>query len=221
MATAQVIETGSEYQRLVIPAVSWVEYLGFSALLDERHVRVSYDRGELELMTLSFGHEGASRLLNRAVEILSEELEWPLAQGGSTTLRREDVDRGLEPDECYWIAHEPAVRGKPAIDLNVDPPPDLAIEVDISRSSIDRQSIYAALGVPELWRFDGDRVQFLALVRSVYEPRPTSLAFPSLTADEFNQRLAESATIDTTRWARDFRRWVRQEILPRHGRPPA
>lgn len=221
MATTQIFEPGADFQRLAIPAVTWAEYLGFSALLDERHVRLTYDRGELELMTLSFGHEGASRLLNRAVEILSEELELPLAQGGSTTLRREDVDRGLEPDECYWIAHEPAVRSKPAIDLNIDPPPDLAIEVDISRSSIDRQAIYAALGVPELWRFDGDRVQFLALEAGDYVPRPTSLAFPSLSADEFNQRLAESATIDTTRWARDFRRWVRQEILPRHGQPPA
>ena len=102
---------------------------------------------------------GGLYFLGRIIDILAEELEIPYDAGGSTTHKREDLAKGLEPDQCYYIRNEPLIRGRMELDLTHDPPPDLAIEIDISRSSVTRLGIYAALGVPEVWRYDGEALQ--------------------------------------------------------------
>src|SRR5437899_8506051 len=142
-------------ERFRMSAVPWSAYVEFSDNVGPRHVRITYDQGEMEVMTLSFGHERAKKRLGSVVEVVAEETDTDMEWSGSMTCRREDLARGLEPDECYWIQNELLVRGKGALDLTLDPPPDLALEVEISRSALDRLRVYAALGVPEVWRWDG------------------------------------------------------------------
>src|SRR5437667_46067 len=125
-------------QRLRLSDIPWETYVLYSDGLGPRHIRVTYDRGEMEVMTLSHKHERKKRLLGRLVETLTEEMEIDIASAGSMTCRRQDLRRALEPDESYWIEHEPQVRGRDEIDLEVDPPPDLAMEIEISRSTLNR-----------------------------------------------------------------------------------
>src|SRR5262249_54893083 len=143
----------SQQQHLVLRDIDWKTYNRLLRAFAERPgIRLTYDRGTLEIMSPSHGHDTDARFLGRLVVTLTEELGLPIKGGGSTTFRRRRRRRGLEPDDCYWIANEPRVRGKRKINLRVDPPPDLCIEVDVTHSSLNRLSIYAALNVPEVWR---------------------------------------------------------------------
>src|SRR5205823_2966865 len=136
-----------------------------------------------EIMSPLTEHEGEAYLLGRFVDVLTEELGLQVAAGRSSTLRRRRKKRGLEPDNCYWIANEAKVRGKRRIDLRVDPPPDLAMEIDATRSSLNRMSIYAALGVPEVWRLTRQGMTFHALrPDGTYAEVANSLSFPLLAA---------------------------------------
>jgi Uma2 family endonuclease len=144
------------------------------------------------------------------VETMTEELGIPIRSGGSTTLRNQLKDRGLEPDECYYVANERAVRGRKRIDLSVDPPPDLAIEVDISSSSLDQLAIYASLGVPEVWLYDGAVLEVHQLLSDGnYAKQTRSPAFPFLPLDEVERFLARRNETDETTWIRSFRAWVK------------
>src|SRR5437016_1917784 len=146
MATAQA----PAEQRLILYGVPWKMYTRLLRGFDERPaVRLTYDRGTLEIMTLSHLRENRGEFLGSLAEILTEELGLAIKRGGSTTFRRRKRQRGLEPDKCYWIANESLVRDKDKIDLRRDPAPDLSIEIDISRSSLNRMAIYAALNIPE------------------------------------------------------------------------
>src|SRR6266446_9193651 len=104
-------------QSVILHAVSWQTYTRLLKSLADRHIRLTYDRGVLEIMTLSHEHENAGYFLGRLAVTLTEELSLPIKGGGSTTLRRRKKLRGLEPDDCYWIQNEPSVRGKKTIDL--------------------------------------------------------------------------------------------------------
>jgi Uma2 family endonuclease len=209
-------------QRFVVYDADWRMYEQFLDLLGN-HVRLTYDRGRLELMSPSYAHESAGAILGRLVETLAEELNLPLKAGKSTTFRRQDLDRGLEPDECYYTTNAPRILGRTEIDLSNDPPPDLAIEVDITRSSLNRMAIYAALGVPELWRYDGQALEVYALQSGgTYQQQDHSPTFPALDLNAFTQFLRRSGAVDDTALARQFRAWVRANLLPpAAGEPPA
>src|SRR5262249_15835401 len=154
-----------------------------TAFAGRRGLRLTYDRGTLEIMTLSFGHESLAHLLGRFVVALTEELGLPIAEGGSTTFRRRPTRRGLEPHPSSRTRSEPLRRDKERIALRVDPPPDLAIEVDVANSSVNRMKIYAVLGVPEVWRLADQMLTIHVLTGgSQYAEHPTSRAFPILTA---------------------------------------
>ena len=199
-------------QRLVLAGIDWPAYVAFGNLLDERHVRLTYDRGALEFMTLSPEHERAKKLLARLLEALTEELGIDIASYGSMTCRREDLERGLEPDECYWIANEPHIRGRNDIDLERDPPPDLALEVEISRSALDRLRVYASLGVPEVWRWDGQNLLIGVLgADGRYAESERSLALPFLPMEAFTRFLAPDPAHSETKRMRTFRTWVRDQ----------
>ena len=163
-------------------------------------------------MSPSSEHESDADMLGRFVVVLTEELGHPIKAGRSTTYRREDLERGLEPDNSYWLANEPKVRGKRHIDLNVDPPPDLAVEIDVTRSSLDRMGIYAPLGVRELWRGDEHGLAFFVLRKGKYVEKATSLAFPWLKPADLTEHLALRATMDENEVAARFRAWVRKKI---------
>ena len=126
-------------------------------------IRLTYDHGRLEILSPSLEHDDEGRLLGQAIWVLTEELGLTIHPGGSVTMRRRLKQRGIEADECFWIAHAPQMAGRRRLDLPRDPPPDLAIEVDVTHSSMDRLSIYATLGVPEIWRLDGDELTFHVL----------------------------------------------------------
>lgn len=136
-------------------------------------------------MSPTFEHDKDSRFLGRLVTVLTEEFELPLIPGGSTTLRRRLRRRGIEADECFWIAHAPRMAGRARLDLRSDPPPDLAIEVDVTHRSLDRMGIYAALRVPEVWRVNGDQLTFYVLQPDgIYASAGVSPTFPLVSPDD-------------------------------------
>jgi Uma2 family endonuclease len=207
---------------LLLDGIEWQTYSRLLRVFAEhRGIRLNYDRGVLEIMSPLFEHEFEADLLGRFVVVLTEELSLPLIAGGSTTLRRRRLQRGLEPDRCWWIAHALQMRGKRRLDLRVDPPPDLALEVDVTNSSVDRMGIYAALRVPEVWRFDGQDLTFHHLgTDGRYAVQPQSLAFPGLTPADLLAFLALRATLDDNAVVTQFRTWVHQHLAP-GGLPPA
>ncbi len=224
MATAvSPHRAGSDPERIVLYDVGWRVYDLLLDAIGERNIRLTYSDGNLEIMTLSLEHESWKKIIAGLIEILSIELNIPMRRVGALTCRREEFDKGLEPDESYYVQHEAQIRGKREIDLGVDPPPDLAIEVDISYREIRRERIYAALGVPELWRFDGQRLHFLHLTSTQnYEPMETSLAFPALRVADIQRFLKLDPAKDETSLMREFRDWVRAALLPDgHGRSNA
>jgi Uma2 family endonuclease len=186
-------------------------------IVGERHIRVTYDQGTMELFMPSFVHDSDDRLLNRMVDMLTEELEIDMVGGGTTTHKRQDLGKGAEPDECYWFRNNARrVRGKRQLDLNVDPAPDLIIEVDVTRTSLDRLKIFAALGVGEVWRWKGRTLQFLHLqADGTYQPRATSRNFPTLRASAVARFLKQGRTMKTMDWVRSFRAFVREHVVPR------
>lgn len=192
--------------------VRWEDYLAFGEMLRDQPVRMTYSNGSLEIMTLSLEHERCKKLLGRMVEMLTLELDIDLHSGGSTTFHEEVLKLGLEPDESYWIQHEAQMRGKDTYDPESDPPPDLVLEVEISRSVKDRLKIYAALGVPEVWRYDGKVVHVLLLTaEEEYEAADTSQAFPMLPVAELPRFLDRRHVAGETRLIREFCDWVRQQ----------
>jgi Uma2 family endonuclease len=208
MSTAQI----PAEQHFVLSCIDWPTYVGFSDLLGERHVRVTFDRGEMEFRTLSPEHECSKKLLARLIEVLTEEMDIDIAGFGSMTCRREDLERGLEPDECYWITNEAKVRGRTDIDLDVDPPPDLALEVEVSRSALDRMRVYAGLGVPEVWRWDGQHLHVHLLGSDgQYAESDRSRVLPFLPVSELARFLAATATTSETELIRSFRAWVHEK----------
>ncbi|CCQ50677.1 Uma2 family endonuclease [Crocosphaera watsonii] len=178
---------------------------------EQPNKRLTYDRGILEIMTPLPEHEVYKKLIDRFVLVMVEEMNKEMRSLGSCTWSCQDLKQGLEPDECYYINHEEAVRGKLNIDLNFDPPPDLAIEIDITSSSLNRMSIYEALGVAEVWRFDGQFLSIYQLVDGIYQMSDKSGVFPFIKGEDimrFLQQLegGEMALIKA------FRTWVRGKV---------
>ncbi|MGG6240139.1 Uma2 family endonuclease [Nodosilinea sp. AN01ver1] len=199
--------------QVVLQGVSWATYQGLIRDLESAPgKRLTYDQGTLEIMVPLPPHESYKKLMGRMVEVTTEETETEIRSLGSTTWNREDLSKGLEPDQCYYIQHEQAVRGKDEIDLAIDPPPDLAIEIDNTSSSLDRMAIYAALGVPEVWRFDGTALTIFALVNGEYCPQAVSTVLPLLRQDALLRFLQTSQTMGETSWVRTFRQWIRAQL---------
>lgn len=207
------VATRQGENRVVLHNVSWQT---FEALLDETNSagnRFTYDDGILEIMSPSTEHELIKKLLARMIETMTLELEIRIASRGNATFKAEMKRKGIEPDECYYVANEPRVRGRMEINLAEDPPPDLMIEVDISSSSLDQLRIYAALGVPEVWICDGDSIDVYQLAEDGnYVRRDRSGAFPFLPIDRVQQFLDQGKTADETAWIRSFQSWVLQEL---------
>lgn len=207
------VATAPPEQRFLLRNIAWDQYRAFADALGEAHVRLTYDNGILELMTLSYAHERQHKLLGRLVEVLTEELNRPMQSGGSTTFNREDLKRGIEPDQCYYLDNEPLVREKEEIDLSVDPPPDLTIEVEVTRSCLDRMALFAALRIPEVWRYDGEHLHIHLLMEDgTYAESERSRHFPFLPITELEAFLRRRTEMDETSLIKLFRQWVRDEI---------
>jgi Uma2 family endonuclease len=200
-------------QRTVLHNVSWET---FEALLrdtgEDRGSRFAYDCGTLEIMTPLFEHENPKIQFDRLIFALAVELKTRIRSAGSTTLKRKPITKGIEPDTCYYIQNEPAIRGKQELDLITDPAPDLAVEIDITSSSVNKLNIYAALGVTELWRYDGEVLKFYQLVASEYIEIKSSIAFPLISVSDMNRFIQQSKTMDEIDLVQSFRAWVRGKI---------
>ena len=194
----------------VIENATWGLYERLLRDLDGQHISITYDDGRLALMSPLPIHEIVKTVTGRLIETTAMELDIPCACLGSTPWKRKDIRKGLEADECYYVQHEPQVRAKTKFDLKRDPAPDLAVEVDIRRHPLDRPGVYAALGVNELWRYDGKRIHFLKLgADGRYHPLSASEAFPFLTPERINHFLQMIDSVDQTTLVRRYRDWLR------------
>lgn len=197
--------------RVTLYGVSWDAYENFIESLGERPIRVNYDDGVMEIMTISAEHEASKTRLAMLIEHLAFALRRPIAGRGSTTYKDKRIRKGAEPDECYYIANEARIRRKKKIDLRKDPPPDLVVEINISYHEVNREAIYAKMGVPELWRYDGKRLGFFELVNREWKPIERSKSFPMIRPEDLNRFLRMSPRKDDTslRWA--FADWVQSQ----------
>ncbi len=203
-------------QRVVFHNVSWQT---FKALLTEigedRTSRLTYDRGKLEIMSPLMPHERSNRLVERLIYVLVEEMGLNLVTTGSTTLDRPDLERGAEPDSSYYIQNEALMRDREEIDLNQDPPPDLVVEIEYSRSAIDKLRLYASMGVSEFWRYDGRVLRIYRLDGEQYQLCENSPTFATVAVSEIPRFIAEAKKIGEVATIKYFRAWVRQQLETR------
>ncbi|MBW4567517.1 MAG: Uma2 family endonuclease [Tolypothrix carrinoi HA7290-LM1] len=208
-----IISSSIAEQRTVLHNISWET---FEALLadtgEDRGSRFAYDCGTLEIMTPLFEHENPKIQFDRFILILAEEVEIEIKSAGSTTLKRRIAKRGIEPDNCYYIQNELAIRGKETLDLETDPAPDLAIEIDITSSSVNKLGIYSALGIAELWRYNGRDLKFYQLIEGQYVECEFSIAFPIVSVSDISRFIQQSKTMGEIALLKSFRAWVREKL---------
>jgi Uma2 family endonuclease len=200
-------------QRIHLQEVGWHE---FEAILEElgdkRACRIAYSDGVLEIRMPLPEHEVDKELIGDMVKILLEELEIDNECFGSTTFKREDALKGIEPDQCFYIENYAVMIGKRRIDLTIDPPPDLAIEVDVTSKT--GLAAYQVLGVRELWRFENGQLRISQLQNGQYQDIESSLHFPSIPVREgIVQFITRSQSEGRSQTLKAFRQWVRQFIM--------
>jgi len=199
-------------QRVELQDITWRE---FESILEElgehRAARIAYDNGLLEIMAPLPVHEDDKEIIGDLIKALLEELDIEFRSLGSTTYKSEAMLKGIEPDQCFYIQNEQAIRGKKRLDLSINPPPDLALEIDVT--SRTHRSIYAALKVPELWRFEDGNLQINILRQDRYEESPESSIFPNLPLSEAIPRyLRESKIVGRNKALKAFRQWVKEQM---------
>lgn len=203
-------------ERVYATGIPWAVYARLADLRDARRpgVKITFDRGRIELMSPSYRHEKPNLRLGLMVLALVEELGLEAVCARSTTFRREEAEQGLEPDDCFYIAHAAAVVGVEDIDLAVHPPPDLVIEVDVTSSSVPKEPIYAPMGVPELWRHeDGVHIRLLQPDQT-YGAADRSLTFPQVSAADLDRMLAETNHLADIAAIRHYRAWAKTVVPP-------
>lgn len=199
-------------QTVLLENISWSE---FEAILEDlgekRSSRIAYDCGNLAIMTPLPEHEINKEFISDFVKVLLEELDIEFCPLGSTTFKNQLMAKGIEPDNCFYIKHESAVRGKDRLDLTIDPPPDLAIEIDITNRT--HPEIYSALGVPELWRFEAGKLQILVLESGQYIKSQISPNFPNFDLiNNIPKYLQQCKTEGRNKGIRAFRTWVKDQV---------
>ena len=198
-------------QRVILRNVSWETYESLLAGHESNSVpRFTFDRGMLEIMSPSPEHEAYNRNIALLFESMAEELGIDVYDLGSTTFKLEELERGFEPDSCFYIQNKSQIRGKNRVDLVVDPPPDLVIEVDITSPSINKLSIYAELGISEVWRYDGEKLEIFQLGDDGYVEVTESVSLPGLKSTVLTGLVDRSKSLRRTVWLREVREAARQ-----------
>jgi Uma2 family endonuclease len=169
-------------QCVIVQGVGWDTYACLLAdFADSRGIRVPYDQGTLEIMAPSFKHERAADLLADVVKAVAEAQALDVVPAGSTTFKRLDVERGFEPDTSFYVQHAADIRGRATLDLTVDPPPNVIIDIDLTHPSLDKCPIYAAFGVPEVWRHDRRQTHMYHRADEAYTEVPSSAVLLGVT----------------------------------------
>lgn len=214
-----------ESEWVVLHGVRYREYLALRAEPANGHLRMTYHNGTLEIMSPEATHERPSRRVGIVMSVLCEELDIEFEGLGSTTFRRGEKKlkkgHGKEPDECFYFANAAKIMGKGKIDLDIDPPPDLWVEVDHRSSSQGRLPVYAALGVPEVWRLwaSSEHLWFGRLAKDgkSYEQVEQSVALPMLTPASVLEALALGHGVLEKTWTKRLRAWVREKFAHQPG----
>jgi Uma2 family endonuclease len=196
--------------RMVLENVRWDTFVELSEHRRGSVPRMTFDEGVLELMSPRRQHENIGRLIGRLVEIYTEVLNIEIQTVASTTFKRKDLQKAFEADESYYIEHAEQIRPKEEVDLTIDPPPDLVIEVEITSSAIQKLKLFAAMGVPEVWRHDGEHLEMFVLEDRTYVPIETSRALPGLTVDLINSLVEQRFSLGETAIMRKFRKSLSQ-----------
>ena len=203
-------QQSSEERLITLTGIKWLTFKAImSDVGDGRAWRIAYAEGVLEIRMPLTEHEEPVGMIEHFVGVVVDEMEIEMRQLGALTLEREDLTRAIEPDTCFYIQNESVVRGK-SINLPADPPPDLVVESDYTSSSLNKFSIYASLGVPEIWRYRNQSLLVYQLVEGNYEQRENSLAFPFLPIAEIPGFIEQSKTIGQRAAVRLFRDRVRE-----------
>ncbi len=209
-----VTQAGGE-SRFLIDNIDWAGYKLLLQAFGDGGPRMSYLDGMVELMSPGPIHEQYGHILGTMVTILTTELNIPAKAQGSTTFKRRNKKRGLEPDRCFYLASLELLRGQDLKTLKTLPPPDLVIEIEVTSPLLDKLEIYAGLGVPEIWRHNADGLTILCLgPDGHYLPSSQSRAFPFLPIDGFRRQLAAYDPDAETTWTRAYWTWVREVVAP-------
>jgi Uma2 family endonuclease len=208
----QAVEMAREQQAAIILSnVEWKTYRQFvEETLDViRSPLFYYDEGNLLIMSVSSEHEGIKDSIVYLINILTEEFQINARSLGSTTYLKDDIEKGFEPDSCFYFENEPKIRGLKRMDMSVHSAPDLIVEVDIMSLSTFRQHIFAAFGVPEIWRFDGERIEILKLENNKYVSIENSLSLPKVSPAVLTAFIKESQTLSRLEWIAKIRDWAK------------
>ena len=196
-------------QCVIVQGVGWDTYACLLAdFADSSGTRIAYNQGTLEIMAPSFKHEQAADLLSDIVKAVAEAQALDVVPAGSTTFKREDVERGFEPDASFYVQHAADIRGLSTVDLAVDPPPDVIIEIDLTHPSLDKFPIYAALGVPEVWRHDGTQTHIYRRADEAYTEVPSSAVLPDVTTASLTQMVQLGLELPRQVWIGRVRAWA-------------
>ena len=200
--------------RVILHNVSWLTFENLLADIgDRRKTLFHYLNGTLEIMSPLSLHEGSNRFIEAILGVFTDELAIDMRRLGSLLMKIPSLKLGAEPDSCYYIQNEPVIRGKEVIIVGQDPPPDLVLEVDITNPSDRRLPIYALLGVPEVWRYDGYSLEFLALQDGKYIEISKSLAFPDLPAEIIVEYVKKRLNLGENGTLREFRKWLQDNVV--------
>lgn len=189
----------SSEQRVVLRSVRWETYLALTEESESGSGRMTYDQGVLEIMSPGMPHEIAKRLIGRMIETFTLYRGIEIRSSSSTTFKRSELQRGFEADESYYVQHACELRGIGEIDLSIHPPPDLVLEVDMTNSSIPKKALFAAMKIPEVWRYDGASLWMGGLYRDGYQDLKQSLVLPGfpqeLAAKLLDRQFEENETL--------------------------
>lgn len=197
--------------RMLLQGVSWQTY---ESLLEDFASKscphLTYDEGILEIMSPTSEHERVKHVIEMIVELLSLEIGLDVYCLASTTFKSKDLKRGFEPDTCFYIQNLTSIEGKESIDLEVDPPPDLIIEIDITSQSINKFPIYASLNMPEIWRYDGENLIIYQLSNGAYIEVISSVALPQITSSDISDFIKKNVNKRSTALAKEIKDWAKR-----------
>ncbi len=198
-------------QKLILQGVGWDFYeRALKEFENSNALHFAYDDGFLEVEVPTLKHEKPKGLLADLVKFICLELEIDFVDAGQTTFRKKSKAKGVEPDTGFYIQKESQIRGKMEINLQKDPPPDLVIEVDVTSPSLDKMPIYAALGVPEVWLYKGEKVEFYKLIGEKYQQIENSIALPILSSEKATDFLNKGLKESSSKWFQEVRNWTKQ-----------
>jgi len=194
----------SSEQRVVLRSVSWETYMALTEESESGSGRMTYDQGVLEIMSPGMPHEIAKKLIGRMIETYTLCRGIEIRSSSSTTFKRSELQRGFEADESYYIQHASELRGVREIDLSIHPPPDLVIEIDMTNSSIPKEQLFAAMKIPEVWRYDGESLWMGSLNDDNYQDLKQSVVLPGFPRELASKLLDQQVEENETALIRSF-----------------